>query len=278
MITNGGSESDLLGLLLAKKDAAGAPVQVLCAHNTRSGIARAAEQLGMPAPVVVGSVAGIPDALGQIALATVVVVAAGTADTGAVDPLREIGLLCRRRGSWLHVDASGGGAALFSDRLQPLFDGLDLADSVTVELPELGVTTGLLAVRDVGSLTGVRLIAHPEVAAVFRSCRAGLGPAAERRCATAAVLADAVQARDGLRLWARPALWTVVFRPDQADDDLVADLLGRLAGAGPPGVGLVTVDSRVWLRIAVHDRPTSDYLAALDLLDPFRVVGSTPND
>jgi L-2,4-diaminobutyrate decarboxylase len=214
VITNGGSESDLLGLLLANKDAAGAPVQVLCAHNTRPSVFRAAEQLGMSAPVAVDSVAEVPEALSRIGTATVVVVSAGTADTGAIDPLREIGLVCRRRGTWLHVDAAGGGAALFSDRLRPSLDGLELADSVTVELPELGATTGLLVVRDVGSLTGVRLIAHPEVAAVFRSCRAALGPAAERRYDTAVAVADAIRARAGLRLWDQPALATVVFRPE----------------------------------------------------------------
>lgn len=276
VITNGGSESDLLGLLLAKKDAAGAPVQAVCTRGARPSIAQAAAQLGLPEPIVVDSFDRMPDALAKLLTATVVVASVGTADTGAIDPLRDIGNACRRRGSWLHVDAAGGGAALFSDRLRPLLDGVELADSVTIELPELGASTGLLAVRDIGSLTGVRLTAHPEVAAVFRACRAGLGPSMERRHDTAAVLADAIRARDALRLWDQPALTTVVFRPVDAADDLVADLPARLPG---PAVDVTIVDSRVWLRINVSDRSAGEYLPLLDMLEqPVRVLGRSPND
>jgi L-2,4-diaminobutyrate decarboxylase len=271
VITNGGSESNLLGLLLAKKDAAGAPVQVVCARSARPSVARAAEQLGMPAPIVLDTVSQIPGRLDELAAASVVVVSAGTADTGSIDPLREIGRLCRRRGAWLHVDATTGGAALFSERLCPLLDGLEMADSVTVELPELGASTGLLAVRDVGSLTGVRMIAHPEVAAVFRICRSQIGPSAEHRCEIAAEIAAEVRARPWLRLWDEPALATVVFRPTDAADDAVADLAGD-------GLELTTVDSQVWLRITVTGRrPVADYLRLLTA-EQVRVLGRTPND
>ncbi|MET0234278.1 MAG: pyridoxal-dependent decarboxylase [Kibdelosporangium sp.] len=271
VITNGGSESDLLGLLLAKKDAAGAAVQVVCARSARPSIARAAEQLGMPAPIVLESVGQIPATLGGLTTASVVVISAGTTGAGAIDPLREIGRLCRLRGAWLHVDAADGGAALFSARLRPLLDGLELADSVTVELPELGASTGLLAVRDVGSLTGVRMIAHPEVAAVFRTCRSSIGPSAERRCEIAAEIAAEVRARPGLRLWQQPALATVLFRPESATGDAVAGLVRD-------GLELATVDDQNWLRIAVAGRRVlADYLRLL-AVDTVRVVGRTPND
>lgn len=271
VITNGGSESTLLGLLLAKKDAANAPVQVVCARSARPDVARAAEQLGMPEPIVLDSVTQIPDTLAELAAPSVVVISAGTADTGSIDPLREIGRACRRRGTWLHVDAAGGAAVLFSDRLRPLLDGIDLADSVTVELPELGASTGLLAVRDVGSLTGIRMMGHPEVGAVFRSCRAEIGPAAERRCDMAAAIAREIRARPGLRLWAEPVLATVVFRPDAVDDNAVADMAGD-------GIELATVDSQVWLRITVTgQRPLPDYLRLLTV-NPVRVLGTTQND
>jgi L-2,4-diaminobutyrate decarboxylase len=271
VITNGGSESTLLGLLLAKKDAANAPVQVVCARSARPSVARAAEQLGMPEPVVLDSVTQIPDTLNELVAPSVVVISAGTADTGSIDPLREIGRACRRRGTWLHVDAAGGAAVLFSERLRPLLDGIDLADSVTVELPELGTSTGLLAVRDVGSLTGVRMMGHPEVGAVFRTCRADIGPAAEHRCDTAAAIAREIRTRAGLRLWAEPALTTVVFRPDGATDDVVADLAGD-------HLELTTVDGQVWLRTTVTGRRRlTDYLRLLTA-GQVRVLGTTPND
>ncbi|ONI79475.1 hypothetical protein ALI144C_27145 [Actinosynnema sp. ALI-1.44] len=270
VITNGGTESTLLGLLLAKKDAAGAPVRVVCARSARPGVTAAAEQLELPPPVVLDSITQVAEALAELRDASVVVASAGTADTGSIDPLRDVGRVCRRRGSWLHVDAAGGGAALFSDRLRPLLDGLDLADSVTVELPELGASTGLLAVRDVGSLTGVRMMGHPEVAAVFRACRTDIGPAAERRCDMASAVAEAVVARPGLTLWEQPALATVVFRPADAPDEVVADLAGG-------GLEATTVDGRTWLRITVTDRPLRDYLALLEM-DHVKVMRTTPND
>ncbi|MCE7009773.1 pyridoxal-dependent decarboxylase [Kibdelosporangium philippinense] len=270
VITNGGAESTLLGMVLARKDAADAPVQVVCARNALPRLSDAVDQLELPPPVVLDSMTQLAEALAEIRTATVVIASAGTADTGSIDPLRDIGLVCRRRGSWLHVDASAGGAALFSDRLRPLLNGLDLADSVTVELPELGASTGLLAVRDVGSLTGVRMMGHPEVAAVYRACRANIGPAAERRCDMASAVAEAVLARPSLRLWERPVLATVVFRPTGATDEMVADLAGK-------GRELTTVDGQVWLRITVTDRPLREYLELL-AVDHVRVLGTTPND
>lgn len=54
----------------------------------------------------------------------------GTTSSGAIDPVREIGTLCRERGVWLHVDAAYAGAASVCPEFRPVLnDGLDLADS-----------------------------------------------------------------------------------------------------------------------------------------------------
>ncbi|MDQ3914305.1 MAG: aminotransferase class V-fold PLP-dependent enzyme [Actinomycetota bacterium] len=63
----------------------------------------------------------------------VVVATAGTTATGAVDPLVEIGDVCRERGLWFHVDAAYGGPAILTDDLAPLLAGIDRADSITVD-------------------------------------------------------------------------------------------------------------------------------------------------
>lgn len=53
----------------------------------------------------------------------------GTTSTGAVDPLRPIGEICRRYGLWLHVDAAYSGVAALLPEMRWIHDGLELADS-----------------------------------------------------------------------------------------------------------------------------------------------------
>ncbi len=53
----------------------------------------------------------------------------GTTSSNAVDPLREIGEICRRHGVWLHVDAAQAGTAAVCPEFRHLHDGLGLADS-----------------------------------------------------------------------------------------------------------------------------------------------------
>ena len=76
---------------------------------------------------------------------------AGTTNTGAVDPLRETGELCREHGVWFHVDGAYGLPGILDERVRPLYDGLDLADSVIVDPHKwLGAPVGIAAtyVRD----------------------------------------------------------------------------------------------------------------------------------
>ena len=55
----------------------------------------------------------------------------GTTSSGAVDPLRAIGEICRRQGIWLHVDAAHAGSATICPEHWGLIDGLEHADSYT---------------------------------------------------------------------------------------------------------------------------------------------------
>lgn len=58
---------------------------------------------------------------------------AGTTTSGAIDPLPAIAGLCARQGLWYHVDAAWGGAARLSRRRAALLDGIERADSVTLD-------------------------------------------------------------------------------------------------------------------------------------------------
>ena len=55
---------------------------------------------------------------------------AGTTVRGAYDPLFAIGEIAHKYGAWFHVDASWGGAAVFSDKLRHKVSGTKVADSV----------------------------------------------------------------------------------------------------------------------------------------------------
>jgi len=59
----------------------------------------------------------------------VVVACLGTTGTGAMDPLRAIGEICRRYDIYLHVDAAWAGTALLLEDQRAIIDGIEHADS-----------------------------------------------------------------------------------------------------------------------------------------------------
>ncbi|MGR5485751.1 pyridoxal-dependent aspartate 1-decarboxylase PanP [Vibrio alfacsensis] len=58
---------------------------------------------------------------------------AGTTETGNVDPLPQIAQVCEEHNCHFHVDAAWGGATLMSNHYRQLLDGVELADSVTID-------------------------------------------------------------------------------------------------------------------------------------------------
>lgn len=61
-----------------------------------------------------------------------VVATAGTTDTGAIDPLDEIGNLASKNKMWYHVDAAYGGFFIMTSKKE-LFKGIEKADSIIID-------------------------------------------------------------------------------------------------------------------------------------------------
>ncbi|MFD3914369.1 pyridoxal-dependent decarboxylase [Streptomyces sp. NPDC058603] len=186
VLTSGGTESNLMGLMLARDRILGAASgrqieltgvpgvpgagtdhaprpRILASAAAHFSVQRAAALLGLgedavlPVPVDhhlrmdTEALADVLDGCaGRGELPVAVVATAGTTDTGAIDPLRACAALAAEHGAWLHVDAAYGGGALLSDRLAPLLDGLGLADSVSLDWHKLGwqpAAAGVFLVR-----------------------------------------------------------------------------------------------------------------------------------
>jgi aromatic-L-amino-acid decarboxylase len=85
-----------------------------------------------------------------------VIASAGTTNTGAIDPLREVSELARARDLWFHIDGAYGAAAAICQRGRDLLDGLDLADSLSLD-PHKWLfqpfETGCVLVRDARHLS-----------------------------------------------------------------------------------------------------------------------------
>jgi hypothetical protein len=83
------------------------------------------------------------------------VASAGATNTGAVDPLAELGEVAHARGVWLHVDAAYGGFAVLTERGRKALSGIELADSVTMDPHKWlyqSYECGALLVREPGGL------------------------------------------------------------------------------------------------------------------------------
>lgn len=80
-----------------------------------------------------------------------VAASAGTVNTGAIDPLREIAAICREYDLWFHVDGAYGGFGILAEQTAGLYDGIEQADSLAVDPHKwlyIPVECGCTLVRD----------------------------------------------------------------------------------------------------------------------------------
>jgi glutamate/tyrosine decarboxylase-like PLP-dependent enzyme len=62
-----------------------------------------------------------------------VIATGGTTNAGLIDDLHGIGMICKKEDLWFHVDAAYGGGALAAPSVRHLFNGIEMADSITID-------------------------------------------------------------------------------------------------------------------------------------------------
>jgi len=62
-----------------------------------------------------------------------VIASAGTTDTGAIDPLEQIGKIAKHHNLWFHIDGAYGGFFILSESKKQLFKGIEMADSLVID-------------------------------------------------------------------------------------------------------------------------------------------------
>lgn len=164
--TTGGSQSNYMGLLLARDafvkkqwnrsvQRNGLPpearlLRMFCSEVAHFTVEKSAAQLGLGTDAVIRIEVdeqfrlrplALRDALSKAAASGLrpmaVVATAGTTDFGSVDPLRVVAEIAREYDAWLHVDAAYGGALLFSLQQKDKISGIEFADSITIDFHKL---------------------------------------------------------------------------------------------------------------------------------------------
>lgn len=156
-LASGGSEANLIGLKCARDSAhreiknvgvraASADLTIYASEQCHYSIEKSADILGMGRDLVRkiptdsqfhikldalrDAIAG-DRAAGKIPCCIVGV--AGATSTGVLDSLPELAAIARENHCWYHVDAAYAGALAFSDKHKSKLNGIELADSITID-------------------------------------------------------------------------------------------------------------------------------------------------
>ncbi|MFH9816031.1 lysine decarboxylase DesA [Streptomyces sp. NPDC017230] len=171
VFTSGGTQSNLQALLLAREEAKTdnfADLRVFASEVSHFSVRKSAKLLGLGPDAVVSIPVDHDKRMRTVALARelercaadglvpmAVVATGGTTDFGSIDPLPEIAELCEQYGVWMHVDAAYGCGLLASLKYRDRIDGIERADSVTVDYHKSffqPVSSSAVLVRDVATL------------------------------------------------------------------------------------------------------------------------------
>jgi len=106
-----------------------------------------------------------------------VVAQVGSINVGAVDPLRAISRVCKKHDLWFHADGACGAFGRIIPRKARLFDGLELADSVTLDPQKwlyVSYECGCVLVRDSKKLKDTFALRAPYLKGILPTDYAGI--------------------------------------------------------------------------------------------------------
>ncbi len=167
LLTSGGSMANLCAVVAAR-EASGEKrldrLRVYCTAQAHHSVLKALRTAGLSVEQLVTVPHDAAFRLDPIALAEkmhqdrvagavpfLVVANAGCTPVGAVDPLPAIADVCAQQDAWFHVDGAYGGAFVLTKRGSVVLDGIQRADSITLD-PHKGFFlpygTGAVLVRD----------------------------------------------------------------------------------------------------------------------------------
>lgn len=320
VFTSGGTQSNLQALLVARGQAyaeTASRLRVFASADSHFSVQKSANVLGLGPDAVVTIPTDdrrrmLPQALdraiwdaraaGLVPMA--VVATAGTTDFGSIDPLDRVADVCAEHGVWMHVDAAYGGGLLASTRRRHLLDGIERADSVTVDFHKTffqPVSSSAVlfrggedALRHVTyhadylnprssdqpnqvdkSLQTTRRFDALKLWMTLRTMGAdAIGEYVDAVIDLAAAGHALVSDDPDLEVVTAPTLSTLVlrYRPDgmsEDDADLVNPGIRRaIAATGSAVIAGTRVDGRAWLKLTMlnPDTTTDDLRAVLDLV------------
>ena len=327
VLTHGGSLANLTAMLAARAAVApeawenGTPADlvVVAPESAHYSLSRAVAAMGLGTSALVSAPADdmgrtlpdrLPACLDRISaegrrVMAVCANACATA-TGLYDPVGEIGVLCRERGLWFHVDGAHGASALLHESEAWRLAGVDLADSLVWDAHKLLQTSALCAavlVRDGRTLAGAfqqdavyvtegeREIGFDFILQQFECTKAPLGLKLALVLALVGedglaenigtlwentrVIHARIAARSGFETLCEPESNILCFRCE-GDDALQNRIRQRLMHDGDFLLSQADVAGRRWLRLAVMN-PLTDEATIDRLLDRIEALAAEGN-
>jgi L-2,4-diaminobutyrate decarboxylase len=324
IFTAGGTQSNFMGLLLARDATCearwnrnvqqkGLPpefarLRFLCSEAAHFTVEKSAYQLGLGREAVIQipvdssfrmDARALREKLAQLEkeklVAAAIVATAGTTDFGSIDPLPEIVKLGREAGAWLHVDAAYGSALLLSSKHRGMLQGIELADSVSVDFHKKfwqAISCAAFVVRDASQFRHLEVHAdylnpeaHEEAGVpnlVNRSLattrrfdalklwlsfqllgREKFGAMVDRTIALAAYAARRIGSLPRFEVLHEPQISCVVFRYVPRDERSGADRINReiregMFERGEAVLGHTRVDGRQCLKFTCMNPVTTE--------------------
>lgn len=299
LLTTGGSTSNLIAIVAARTRGADRQVDraaIYVGEHAHGSMAKAARTAGLPrehvrivrsTPDLRLDVEHLRDRIAGDRAAGLIPVcisaAAGTTNTGTIDPLGAVAEAAREEGIWFHVDGAYGGLFQLTGRGRERLRGIEQADSITLDPHKslfLPYGTGALVVRsrdplqqafaepadymqDLGSADSLPELdtMTPELTRDYRGLRVWLplhlhGVAAFRReldekLDLARAVYEALSSDPRLDVPWAPDLSVVVFRLRGGDDAAQLRLLERINATQRILLSSTRIGGEVWLRVAV---------------------------